>query len=203
MRTIWMRRLAVATAVCGLCSIAPGQMHGGAAGTGQNSAPTNRPTNEAPTAPETENATGPEADKTFLKKAMEANVGEVQMAQLALQKSTDPQVRNFAVKMEDDHGKMMDDLKQAAQQLNIPVPDAPSKGTTKSMDKMKDLSGDAFDQAYVKEMIKAHKEDEKAFKEEVRTTTSPQLKQMINEDAQTIESHLEEIQQIGHAKGKG
>jgi len=52
----------------------------------------------------------------------------------------------------------------------------------------------------VKEMEKAHKEDDKAFKEEANTTTSPQLKEMVTQDAQMIESHLQQIQQIAQSK---
>ena len=65
---------------------------------------------------------------------------------------------------------------------------------------MKGLSGDAFDQAYIKEMVKAHKEDDKAFKEEAKTTTSPQLKEMVTQDLQMIESHLQQVQQIADPK---
>jgi putative membrane protein len=58
------------------------------------------------------------------------------------------------------------------------------------------------DQAYIKEMVKAHKEDDKAFKEEARNTTSPQLKEMVTQDLQMIERHLQQLQQIADSKGK-
>jgi putative membrane protein len=57
---------------------------------------------------------GPGADKAFVKKAMEGNMAEVQMGQLALQKSSDDQVKQFAQRMVDDHGKMQDQLKPVA-----------------------------------------------------------------------------------------
>lgn len=193
MRTMQLQGLAMALALCA-CSPALGQIHGAGGGTGEQAAQTGPFKNEM--------AKGPDADKAFLKKAMEANVAEMQMAQLALDKSTDDQIRHFALKMQDDHGKMQDELKQAAEQLNVPVPAEPSKGAAKSIEKMKALSGDAFDQAYIKEMIKAHKEDSKAFKDEARDTTSPQLKEMMTRNDQTIESHLQEIQQISQSKGK-
>lgn len=177
-----------------VCGVASAQMHGAGGGTGEQAA-------QLPTSPN-EVAKGPDADKAFLKKAMEANIAEIQMAQLALEKSSDDQVRHFALQMQDDHGKLQDELKQVAGQLNVPVPAEPSKGAAKSMEKMKALSGDAFDQAYIKDMIKAHKEDSKAYKDEVRNTTSPQLKEMMTRDDQTIESHLQEIEQISQSKGK-
>jgi putative membrane protein len=144
---------------------------------------------------------GPAMDKAFVKKALEGNVAEVQMGQLALQKSSDDQVKQFAQRMVDDHGKMLDQLKPAAQAMGVKVPDGPSKGAMKNMDKMKGLSGDAFDQAYIKDMVKDHKKDSSEFKQEAQNTQNPQLKQLVTEASQTIDSHLQQIQQIAQAKG--
>jgi putative membrane protein len=144
---------------------------------------------------------GPAMDKAFVKKALEGNEAEIQMGQLALQKSSDDQVKQFAQRMVDDHGKMQDQLKPIAQQLGVKVPDGPSKGDMKKMDKMKSLSGDAFDQAYIKDMVKDHKKDSSEFKQEAQNTQNPQLKQLATEGGQTIDSHLQQIQQIAQTKG--
>jgi putative membrane protein len=71
----------------------------------------------------------------------------------------------------------------------------------KKMDKMKSLSGDAFDQAYIKDMVKDHKKDSSEFKQEAQSTQNPQLKQLATEGGQTIDSHLQQIQQIAQTKG--
>jgi putative membrane protein len=187
-----MQSIAIAVALC--CVPAPGQMHGaGGQATQQVGPQDQQPKNETPS--------GPGADQKFLERAMESDVAEIQMGRLALEKSTDEKVRHVATQMTDDHGKMLDEWKQAVATLNIPVPEEPSKNAMKTMEKMKGLSGDAFDQAYIKEMVKAHKEDDKAFKEEARTTTNSQLKQMATEDAGIIEGHLQQIQEIAKSKG--
>lgn len=144
---------------------------------------------------------GAEMDKKFVKTAAEGSMAEVQMGQLALQKSNDDQVKQFAQRMVDDHGKMLDQLKPVAQQIGVKVPDSPPKGEMKKMDKMKGLSGDAFDQAYVKDMVKDHKKDSAEFKQEAQSTQNPQLKQLATEGGQTIDSHLQQIQQIAQTKG--
>jgi putative membrane protein len=145
--------------------------------------------------------TGPEVDKAFVKKAMEGNLAEIQMGQLALQKSSDDQVKQFAQRMVDDHGKMLDQMKPAAEQMGVKVPEGPSKSQMKNMDKMKALSGDAFDQAYIKDMVKDHKKDDSEFKQEAQATQNPQVKQMVMQSNQIIESHLQQIQQIAQTKG--
>ena len=187
-----MQSIAIAVALC--CLPAPGQMHGAGGQATQQVGPQDQQ-------PKNETASGPGADQKFLERAMESDVAEIQMGRLALEKSTDEQVRHFATQMTDDHGKMLDEWKQAVATLNIPVPEEPSKNAMKTMEKMKGLSGDAFDQAYIKEMVRAHKEDDKAFKEEARSTTNAQLKQMATEDAGIIEGHLQQIQEIAKSKG--
>jgi len=104
-------------------------------------------------------------------------------------------------RMVDDHGKMLDQMKPAAQAMGVKVPDGPSKGAMKNMDKMKSLSGDAFDQAYIKDMVKDHKKDSSEFKQEAQSTQDPQLRQLVMQSSQIIDSHLQQIQQIAQTKG--
>jgi putative membrane protein len=206
MQGIRMWNLAVAAALC--CSPMLAQMGGGGAGAaaaGQMHQPGGANSPSIDQQQQQMGAggmnTGPEMDKVFVKKALEGNMVEVQMGQLALEKSSDDQVKQFAQRMVDDHGKMLNQLKQVAQQLQVKVPDGPSKGEMKKMDKMKALSGDVFDHAYIKDMVKDHKADDSEFKQEAQATQNPQLKQMVMQSDQIIESHLQQIQQLAQSKG--
>jgi putative membrane protein len=210
MQAIRMWNLAVAAALCcsPMLAQAPGGAGAGAGGGGQMQQPSgsNSPSSMDQQQQQQQMGasgmnTGPAVDKAFVKKALEGNIGEIEMGKLALQKSNDDQVKQFAQRMVDDHGKMQDQLKPAAEQMGVKVPDGPSKGQMKSMDKMKALSGDAFDQAYIKDMVKDHKGDDSDFKLEAQSTQNPQLKQLVMQSDQTIESHLQQIEQIAKSKG--
>jgi putative membrane protein len=144
----------------------------------------------------------PVADKKFIQKAIEFSQDDIAMGRFALQKSTDSQVRSLAMQETDDHGRILEDLKQAAQQLHVNVPDAPSKGALKSMDKMKALSGGAFDSAFLQEIVKGHKDEDKSYRDEARTTTSPQLKALVTEEDQTLEKHMQQAEQLAQTKGR-
>jgi putative membrane protein len=209
MQGIRMWNLAVAAALCCSPMLAQAPGGGGApSGGGQMQQPSgaNSPSSMDQQQQQQQMGTsgmntGPAVDKAFVKKALEGNIGEIEMGKLALQKSNDDQVKQFAQRMVDDHGKMLDELKPAAEQMGVKVPEGPSKGQMKSMDKMKALSGDAFDQAYIKDMVKDHKGDDNDFKMEAQSTQNPQLKQMVMQSDQTIESHLQQIQQLAKSKG--
>jgi putative membrane protein len=49
--------------------------------------------------------------------------------------------------------------------------------------------------------VKDHKGDDSDFKMEAQSTQNPQLKQMVMQSDQIIESHLQQIQQISKSKG--
>lgn len=141
---------------------------------------------------------GPEAmmDKAFVHEALEGGMAEVQLGQLALEKSSNPDVKQFAQKMVDDHTKLGTEMKQVAQQLGVKPPDKPSSKAKSTMTKLQALNGDAFDKAYIKDMVKDHQQDEKEFKQAGLNTSNPALKDVISQGAQMIGQHLQLIEQI-------
>jgi putative membrane protein len=145
---------------------------------------------------------GPASDRKFVEKAIESSLGDVEMGRLALEKSTDSQVRHFAIEETEDHGRILDDLKQVAAQLQMSVPDGQSKSGLKDIDKLKALSGGAFDEAYLKETVKRHKDEDKSYRDEARTTTSPQLKELITQEIQILGTHLQQAQELAQAKDR-
>lgn len=141
---------------------------------------------------------GPAAmmDKAFVRQALQGGMAEVQLGQLALQKSSNPDVKQFAQKMVDDHTKLGDALKQVAQQMNVKQPDSLSGKDKSTIAKMNALNGDEFDKAYIKNMLKDHKQDDKEFKQEANNTSNPALKDLVSKGGQMIDQHLQMIEQI-------
>ena len=141
---------------------------------------------------------GPAAmmDKAFVREALEGGMAEVQLGQLALEKSSNPDVKQFAQKMVDDHTKLGSEMKQVAQQLGVKPPDKPSSKAKSTMTRLQALNGDTFDKAYIKDMVKDHQQDEKEFKQAGLNTSNPALKDVISQGAQMIGQHLQLIEQI-------
>lgn len=149
-----------------------------------------------------ENTGGASAmDKMFVKKALQGSMAEVKMGQMAVDKSSDPQVKEFGQKMVDDHGKLIDQMKPVAQQIGVTVPSEPSKKDMETATKMQAMSGKDFDDAYIKDMVKDHKTDDKEFKQEIAGGQSPAVKQAAQQGDQVIEQHLQMIEQIAKDKG--
>ena len=135
-------------------------------------------------------------DKAFLRKAAEGGMAEVQLGQMAQQKASSQDVRQFGEKMVQDHSQLDQQLKPIAEQQGVRPPKALSKKDEATLKKLEGLSGQQFDHAYIEAMLKDHKKDLKEFKETANRTQNPQLKDAAQRGAQVIESHLQDIQQI-------
>ncbi len=135
-------------------------------------------------------------DKIFVKKAMQGSIAEVQLGQLTLQKSNNDQVKQFARKMIDDHTKLNEQMRPVALQLRVEIPTDVSKKDKSLMSKMQGLSGPAYDQAYIKDMVKDHKQDLSDFHMEASNGHDPNVKDAAMQGSKTIAEHLQMAQQL-------
>jgi putative membrane protein len=135
-------------------------------------------------------------DKIFVKKAMQGSIAQVQLGQLTLQKSSNDQVKKFAQKMIDDHTKLNEQMKPVAQQLRVDIPTEVSKKDKSLIGKMQTLSGPAYDQAYIKDMVKDHKQDLNEFQMEASNGHDPSVKDAAMQGSKIISDHLQMAQQL-------
>jgi putative membrane protein len=167
----------------------------------QQPSPTS-PTNPTPNGPGTYPGTAPTSaqdfgERAFVSKAMEGGMAEVQLGQLAEQKSQSNDVKQFAQKMVNDHGQMGEKwFKPVAQQMGLSEPKGPSKKDKKEIEKLQGLSGQDFDREYITMMVKDHKQDLKDFQSEAQAAQTPALKQIAEKGTQVIQQHLQLIEQI-------
>jgi putative membrane protein len=135
-------------------------------------------------------------DKMFVKRALQGGMAEVQLGQLTLQKSNNDQVKQFAQRMIDDHTKLGDEMKPVAQQLGVSDPNGVSKKDRATMAKLQALSGTAYDEAYIRDMVKDHKQDLTEFQTEAASGQDQTVKDAASQGSKVIAQHLQMIQQI-------
>ena len=185
--------------LCGVTALAQSMPQSQPSQNGMNS-PMSPTTNNMNTTPNGMNAVPPgqtsPQDRIFVKDALEGGMAEVQLGQLALQKSNNADVKQFAQKMVDDHTKMGEQMKPIAQQIGVKIPDGPSKKDKATIAKLQALNGDDFDKAYMKDMVKDHKSDLNDFKTEATSGSNPVVQNAANQGSQIISEHLQMAEQI-------
>ncbi|MBV8116184.1 MAG: DUF4142 domain-containing protein [Silvibacterium sp.] len=146
-------------------------------------------------------------DKAFVRKAMEGGLAEVQLGQLASEKASSDDVKQFGQKMVSDHTKLNEQMQPVAHQLGVNLPTQLSKKDQETKARLQSLSGTAFDNEYIKCMLKDHKKDAAEFKEEAQHTQNPGVQQAAQQGSQVIDQHLQLIEQIAQSHnvtdGKG
>ncbi len=139
-------------------------------------------------------------DKMFLKAASDGSLFEIKTSQLALQKSNSADVKQYAQQMIDDHTKLMEQMKPVAAEAGVTPPtDLVSKLHKTEYKKLQGLSGDAFDQAYIKAQLMDHQQTEKAFKTEESAGQLADEKAAATQGQPIIDDHMQKIQQIAQA----
>jgi putative membrane protein len=144
-----------------------------------------------------QNTTNPSAsDKKFVQEALQGGTAEVELGKLAAQKANGEDVKQFGQKMVDDHTKLGDQMKEVAQKEGISVPsDVSAKDKALQM-KLQSLSGDSFDKAYIKAMLKDHQHDLSEFKKEADSGNDTSIKDAASQGQQVISEHFKMIQEI-------
>ena len=87
-------------------------------------------------------------------------------------------------------------MKPVAQQLGVPEPKGISKKDKSTIAKLQGLSGSAYDEAYIKDMVKDHKQDLSEFQTEASSGQDQTVKDAATQGSKVIAEHLQMIQQI-------
>jgi putative membrane protein len=136
------------------------------------------------------------SDRHFLVKAAEGGMTEVELGQIAQQKASSQDVKQFGARMVDDHSKADTELKGIAQQQGVSIPTKLDARHQAAVDKLSKLSGADFDRAYVNDMVKDHQADEAEFQKASTSAQDPQVKDFASKTLPVIQSHLADIQSI-------
>ena len=136
------------------------------------------------------------ADATFAMKAAQGGLAEVKMGKLAADKGNSADVKAFGQQMVDDHSKANDDLKSVAEKENMTLPADVNAHQRAMYNRLEKLSGEAFDRAYIRDMVMDHEEDVKEFQKEANNGKEDQIKAFASRTLPVIQGHLDKIKSI-------
>ena len=146
-------------------------------------------------------AAKPANDNTFVTKAAEGGLAEVELGKLAVEKASNDQVKQFGQRMVDDHSKANDELKTIAQKKNITLPSEISAKDKGLRDRLAKLSGASFDHAYMAAMLSDHKKDVSEFRVESNSGKDADIKAFAAKTLPTLEEHLKLAQDANKVVG--
>jgi putative membrane protein len=137
------------------------------------------------------------ADRKFIQEAAESGMFEVEIAQLASSKATNPDVKALATTIANHHSNANNELVQLANSKKMELPAAPPRAKRKDIEKLAKLSGNEFDRRFVREVaIKDHEKDIKKFEKASEKAKDAELKAWINKTLPKLREHLAQAQKL-------
>lgn len=146
----------------------------------------------------TANAAAP-GDQMFVASIFKSDAAEVQLGQLAQQKSQSDDVKQLGQNMVLNRTKLDEQLKPIADKLEVSKPKAPSKKDKQLIARLGTLSGPQFDEEYIKAVVKDNQQDVKDFNSEASSAQDPNLQQAAKMDVPVLAQHLQAAEQIAQA----
>ncbi len=134
--------------------------------------------------------------------AYTAGVIDIKAAKLALQKSKNKEVRDFAQNMVHDHTAVNDQALALVKKLKVtPQDNDTSKALVKQADaeraKLEKLSGAAFDKAYADNEVAYHKEVDKALETTlIPDATNAELKALLTTGLKIFQGHEQHAEHL-------
>jgi putative membrane protein len=136
-------------------------------------------------------------DMMYVQEASQAGIGELELANLALERSKNENIKQYARQMIQDYTGLNQELMELAQQkgMNLPTNLSPKYRALKTQ--LSKLSGVNFDQAYISEAgINGHMENLVMHTRQIQLGEDPDLQAFAAKNFPILETHLQLVEFI-------
>lgn len=129
----------------------------------------------------------------------QGHIHEIALARLAVDKATTPAVKDYADKLLRGHTAADDELVTLARAEGIELDAASQKQNAEQLAtyaRLKDLTGTAFEQAYVDEIVQEHGRTITVVTEDLATIQDPEVKSYLDGLLPDLQQHLKDGQEL-------
>src|SRR5690554_4312127 len=139
-----------------------------------------------------------EAD--FAIKAAEGGLFEVQLGKIAASRAVDQEVKDFANKMVQDHGRANEELATLAKAKTIVLPTALSRENQKDLQEFNEKGAEEFDDDYIERMIEDHERTIKIFEHASSQSKDSDFKEFAVKQLPILKMHLDHARKIDNKR---
>jgi len=136
------------------------------------------------------------AEQDFMMKASEANLAEIDMARIALEKSDNSDVRDYANMIRSDHTSALKDLADLMKQKNVSQPRTLAAETQQDINRMSNLTGPDLDREFMNMMVSDHQKIVEMFRDQQAIVQNADVKDYVDDFLPELEMHLDKAQRL-------
>jgi putative membrane protein len=127
------------------------------------------------------------SDQQFLEKAYNINQSEIALGKLAQEKGASAEVRDFGKRLESDHQKALEQLRDAAAKSHLTLPSKLESDTMHHT--LSNLQGKPFDEAFIQHMVSGHQQAIDLYQQEADHGKDPALRAYAEKQLPVLKMH--------------
>jgi putative membrane protein len=136
------------------------------------------------------------AAQDFMRKATETDLSDIDMARLALQKSHNSDVRDFASMIQNDLTAALKDLSDLMKDKGVSQPKIAPADARQDAGRMAGLAGPEFDREFINTMVADQQKAVEMFRDQIGIAMDADVKQYAEGRLPKLEMHLEKAQRL-------
>lgn len=141
------------------------------------------------------------SDKKFVMEAAMGGMMEVKLGEVAAQHGGHASVKQFGERMVRDHSKVNGELAKFAASHAVALPKELDAQHQRMVEKLSKLSGNEFDEAYMKDMVQDHEKDVAAFAKQAEKGDNADLKAWAGKTLPGLKEHLQLARDVAKEVG--
>jgi putative membrane protein len=126
-------------------------------------------------------------DAAFVHKAGEGDLAELEFSRLAADRAASPKVREYAIRIVQDHDRNTRELAIIAAHENIALPDVVNDEHSQVLDALAGQGGPVFDDNYMTAMLQAHQQMASLLKSSEAAVSTDELRTYIKKTLPVVE----------------
>lgn len=140
-------------------------------------------------------------DRDMIEDLTEAHLAEIETGRLALNKTRNPRVREYAQKMIDDHSTAQQELQQMAQAKGMAVPQETDLAHKTVYGALRLLSGETFDSQYINRVgVDDNRRTVELLHKAQEQARDTELKALAGRTLPVVQGHLDTARQISRQR---
>ena len=137
------------------------------------------------------------ADQNLMMQVAKGGMMQLEMSRVAVQKASNPEVRQFAQAEVDEQTGLSAKLQEIARAKGVTLPSAPDAETQAMLTKLKNATGASLDKMYMDESgVKGHQKLDQVMSTVKSSASDPSLKGISQAAHPLVKTHLSVAKQI-------
>ena len=135
-------------------------------------------------------------DQAFIQRIAMAGMTQMALGKLAIEKASNPSVKQFAERVVEQQTKATNEIKRLAGKESITIPASIDPKRQDYINQIAKLSGDDFDRAFIQAELRGHERALRDFQTEAHDGQDNNLRKYASKHLDTIQEHLTTVRNL-------